>query len=262
MDKHQALLREADVHTHVIYTFVSDPKPTPYSPTTPKCNLSSKKHGWLSNNYWIYIYIHTYWLITIYNPAPQSNYTPIGLSWIHETTMQPRPQILNLASRLNGASNYWGAAQTLQKWISVQPWRFLPLYKTCIIWQSRSFKNIAGCRFTDIQNFQDLSLGIQCQKKHVFKIVEVESLKFLSKDSSRTEASRPLFNQRSISPSLRSNTSVLNLQMSPKPHESFQGTNLMTFSFSMLLVLRTGMTPMAGVEAQKRWYKTCCCHMR
>ena len=136
------------------------------------------------------------------------------------------------------------------------------LYKTCIIWQSRSFKIIAGCRFTDIQNFQDLSLGVQRQKKHVFKIVEVESLKFLSKDSSRTEASRPLFNQRSISPPLRSNTSVLNLQMSPKPHESFQGTNLMTFSFSMLLVLRTGMTPMAGVEAQKRWYKTCCCHMR
>ena len=43
------------------------------------------------------------------------------------------------------------------------------LYKTCIIWQSRSFKNIAGCRFTDIQNFQDLSLGVQRQKKTCFQ---------------------------------------------------------------------------------------------
>ena len=79
----------------------------------------------------------------------------------------------------------------------------------------------------------------------------------------RTEASRTLFSEGSISPLLRSKYLALFTFMSPhKPHKSFQGTTLIILSFSTITVLRIGMIPMAGVEAQKRWCKICCCPMK
>jgi hypothetical protein len=41
-------------------------------------------------------------------------------------SMLHRPQILELASRLNRAQNLWGAARIVDKWVWQQPWRFLP----------------------------------------------------------------------------------------------------------------------------------------
>ena len=143
----------------------------------------------------------------LFQYLPYSPITPQrSILTLHETAMQPRPQILDLASRLNGASSYWGAAQTLQKWISIQPWRCLlqDLAQDMHIMIVKTFKIKAGC-----QNFQDLSQGVHCNKPKFQdwsqdvhsdgQNFEISLERFL-----RTEASRDLFSQRSISPPLRS----------------------------------------------------------
>ena len=95
---------------------------------------------YIKNHTYIYMYLYIYILIYIYTyiyicilmplhfciPNGRVGISTDSANIVQLQSMLHRPQILELASRLNRAQNLWGAARIVDKWVWQQPWRFLP----------------------------------------------------------------------------------------------------------------------------------------
>ena len=59
-------------------------------------------------------------------------YQRMGIPMLAYWCLPLRANILDLAERLENSGSHWGAARVVEKWTSVQPWRFLTWSKNAL----------------------------------------------------------------------------------------------------------------------------------